>query len=257
MSSKARPNTVCVWHGTSAIDGRSPVALFISGLVRKSHNPKTGNMLQAWILRADMNPVEAICSAADSAVCGDCKHRGQLDADGILRNRSCYVSVKNAPLSVYRAWQRGNVPTVAIGAIADQLQGRTIRFGAYGDPAAVPVTIWRELSSRCKRATGYTHQWQTASLQGLCMASVDTVAERDAARQLGYRTFRVKAADEGLESGEISCPASDEMGKRTTCEACGLCNGATAADARKTIAINVHGIGTSSFRRVIALTAVS
>jgi hypothetical protein len=52
-------------------------------------------------------------------------------------------------------------------------------------------------------------------------------------------------------SGEITCPASDEAGKRTDCNSCGLCNGvAREHDARKSIAINVHGIGKSSFIRL-------
>jgi hypothetical protein len=49
--------------------------------------------------------------------------------------------------------------------------------------------------------------------------------------------------------GEIACPASDEAGKRTTCEKCKLCNGADTRnskgyqlyDNRKSISIIVHG----------------
>lgn len=249
-------NTVCVWRGVSEIDGVSPIAVFISGLARKSKNPKTGNMLQAWILRTDINPVESICLGEDYSICGDCKHRGTIDAGGILRGRSCYVSVKNAPLAIFRSWQRGRIPMVRIGHIADRLAGRTIRFGAYGDPAAVPSALWRELAARTSRHTGYTHQWQRANLQDLCMASADTSAETDAAIARGYRTFRVKTADDYLRPNEISCPASEESGKRTTCDACGLCNGRATNDARKTIAINAHGIGVTSFRKAIMLTQI-
>lgn len=245
-----RANTVLIWSGPSVIDG-SPIAVFLSGLSRKSKNPKTGDMVQAWILRTDISPVEAICTGQDVSICGDCKHRGTVDASGTLRGRSCYVSVKNAPLAVFRSWKRGMVPSATFGSVAPLLIGRKVRFGAYGDPAAVPVAVWRELASVCAGHTGYTHQWKTAGLQGLAMASADTPQEQTAARALGYRVFRVKLESEPLMAGEIACPASEEAGKRTSCEACGLCNGATRSnDSRKSIAINAHGIGTSSFIRL-------
>jgi hypothetical protein len=245
-----RANTVMIWQGESVIDG-SPIAVFLSGLSRKSKNPKTGNMVQAWILRTDISPVEAIVTARDFAICGDCKHRGYIDANGILRGRSCYVSVKNAPLAVYRAWKRGVIPAASVASISPALVGRKVRFGAYGDPAAVPVSVWRDLAAVCAGHTGYTHQWRNAGLQGLCMASADTPDEQAAARLMGYRVFRVKLEAEPLTAGEISCPASEEAGKRTSCESCGLCNGSKGAhDARKSIAINAHGIGTSSFIRL-------
>ena len=52
---------------------------------KASRNPKTGPMVQLWILRADVHPMEAISTGTDSSICGGCKHRG---ANG--RERSCY-----------------------------------------------------------------------------------------------------------------------------------------------------------------------
>ena len=85
-------------QGLSPIDGSPYVAI----LTLKSSNRKTGNMAQVWILRSDLNPVEAMSSGQDRSICGDCPHRKQDDG-----SRSCYVNVGQAPLSVYKGFKRG------------------------------------------------------------------------------------------------------------------------------------------------------
>ena len=145
---------------------------------------------------------------------------------------------------------RGNVVHISTcpnRAIPRSLAARAVRFGAYGDPTLIPLGILRYIAFFSKKWTGYTHQWRRAKYQPYreyIMASVDNLAELESARELGWRTFRVRANGAPLMQGEISCPASDEMEKRTTCERCGLCNGARRDnDARATIAIVVHGAG--------------
>ena len=67
-----------------------------------------------------------------------------------------------------------------------------VRLGTYGDPAAVPASIWSDLVAYSDGHTGYTHQWRTSpGLRGLCMASVDSEEEAIEAWALGWRTFRV------------------------------------------------------------------
>ena len=74
------------------------------------------------------------------------------------------------------------------------------------------------------------------------MASVETAEQRAAAHARGYRTFRIVASPDDLESGEILCPASKEAGHRTTCAECLLCNGKRGPDDhRKDIAVVAHG----------------
>ena len=124
--------------------------------------------------------------------------------------------------------------------------GRSVRLGAYGDPAVVPFELWEMVTSEARNHTGYTHQWMTCDqrLKKLCMASVDTFMEFREAQRRGWRTFRTIAAPEAVVSAgrdrEILCPASKEAGHRTTCEACGLCKG---AGEEANIAIVVHGAG--------------
>lgn len=228
-----------IYQGPSMIDG-SPIVVIVTGF-RKSKNSKTGAMLQTWILRADQTPTEAVKSGADQSICGDCRHR----------DSSCYVVVAQAPLAVYKAWQAGRYQDWT-GAFPDnRLQGRQIRLGAYGDPAAVPFRVWRRVfEQKLAGWTGYTHQWRNPDVQRLrnfVMASVDSPEEQAQASAAGWRTFRVRHAGETLGEREVICPASDEAGNRTTCEACNLCQG-QRSDA-KSIVITVHGTRAGNFTK--------
>jgi hypothetical protein len=135
------------------------------------------------------------------------------------------------------------------------MQGRVVRFGSYGDPAAAPIGIWQSLARMSAGHTGYTHQWRnvSAELQSLVMASCDSAAERDAAKAHGWRTFRVMSQGETLAAREINCPASKEAGEKTNCADCKACGG-TSAKAKVDIAIVVHGAAskTNAFNSRIA-----
>jgi hypothetical protein len=235
-----------LWRGPARYS-RDQIVVIATGYGRPSTNEKTGAMIQTYILVSDVDPVEAVRTGADGSICGAgdhaCSFRPAIA--GPNDSAACYVNKGHGPLAVWRAWTRDRYPILEpaeAGARAAAL-GRPIRIGTYGDPAMVPVAVWRALlqgAGSSGRHTGYTHQWRRAPfLRGLCMASVDNPRERDEARALGWRTFRV--GDEIL-AGEINCPASAEAGKRTTCEHCKLCNGSRGAgDRRADIAIRAHG----------------
>jgi len=250
------PSSAVVWRGRSLFDG-SPLVAVVTGLRGDSANAKTGaGLAQLWILREDLSPLSAIATGADESICGDCKHRG----DGTGKSRSCYVAVKNAPRAVWEAYRCGRYQTMRPADVATHLasMGMGIRIGAYGDGAAIPPNVIAEITS-ATRHTGYTHAWRNrADLAPFLMASCDTPAEQAQASSEGWRTFRVRTSSQDLAPREISCPASDEaLGKRTTCSACGLCDGAKLSDARKDIAIIVHGIGAKAFTSAtIPLTLV-
>lgn len=214
---KTPANGLILYRGPSKIDGRPIVAVAVN-LRRRSKNGKTGNMVAIYILSdAGVDPLQAIKDGEDRSICGDCPHRGT----------TCYVNVSQAPLSIYRGVQRGAYPTFHAPKHLDLFEGRHIRFGSYGDPAALPLWILILLSRVSDGWTGYTHQWRTCDprVARFCMASCETAAQREEAAARGYRTFRVRLEGQAAEKGEFVCPASEEAGKRLTCEECGACNG--------------------------------
>lgn len=240
-----QPSGYVIYQGASVLDGAPIVVIAITG---GSTNRKTGDMVQTYILRADVSPLEALQSGADASICGDCKHRPALGG-------ACYVNVTHGPRSVWEAWQRGNYPALSAAA-QDASAGRMVRLGTYGDPMAVPAAVWHALTFKAAGHTGYTHQWanftidahQRASVALLCMASVDNVNEAAIAKACGLRYFRVRTADEPLLAREFVCPASEEAGKRTTCGDCGACNGNAKPTAASAVIV-VHGPKASRFNR--------
>lgn len=225
-----------VYDGPSALDGQR--ILVIVSALKGSRNVKTGDMVQTYILRPDVDPVSAVRTGADVSICGDCKHRG----DGTGKGRSCYVTLAHGPLNVWRAWRRGIYPTMDPDAAALFLTGRMLRIGTYGDPAAAPLSLWQALTRWTAGHTGYTHQWRSIdpAWAGLVMASADTVDEANEAQALGYRTFRVGAGT--VFGREVRCPASAEAGKKTVCADCKACMG-MASKAKASIVIAPHGTG--------------
>ena len=236
-------NGVILYEGPSLIDGK-PIVAIATGLTGRSRNEKTGAMVQTWIMRADVAPHEAAHTGDDASVCGDCPHRGRIE-DGRNVGRSCYVTLFQAPLSVWKAYKRGVYQAASREEVAALFAGRMVRLGSYGDPAAVPVIVWQSAVVRAAGWTGYTHQWRTAprALASLCMASVETDAQARAARLQGWRTFRVRAEGQPLASKlEFICPASAEAGMKTDCASCRACMG-TSGKAKASPVIIAHGAG--------------
>jgi len=234
-------NGVILYEGPSQLDG-APIVVIATGLKQVSTNAKTGAMVQTYILRSDIPPMDAVKVGADESICGGCRHRG----DGTGKQRSCYVTLMHGPRGVYAAYKRGSYPK-AEGRLSDYFKGRMVRLGTYGDPMAVLSNVWNLVLAQAKGWTGYTHQWRLPNRDPdwakLCMASVDTEAEMHEAHALGYRTFRVTPLPhQNIRGVEVVCPASDEAGKRTTCEQCRACMG-TSGKARASIQIAAHGTG--------------
>lgn len=221
-----------LYQGASLLDGK-PIVVIATGYTDKSSNSKTGAMIQTWIMRSDIEPHTAVKTGDDASVCGDCPLRG---VNGI--GRSCYVTLHQAPLSVFRAFKRGAYAEASLNEIKELSTNKMVRLGSYGDPAAVPVHIWKLYTSEAKGWTGYTHQWQRSKdLQALCMASADTSELRDKAVSDGWRTFRVKTAEMPVMPNESVCPATT-VG--LDCATCGACKGSSSGN-KGTIVIDVHG----------------
>ncbi len=217
-------------------------------LTTRTTSRKIGDMVQLWIVPESLPFIRGE-RRDHTAVCGTCPHQGSETAP-----RTCYVM----PLAVNAVFRGAENPESSdLPGMLSAVEGRMLRLGAWGDPAMLPGAVLRSLTARASGWTGYTHQWSTpwgrrrsASLRRYVMASVDSPEERRSAKRLGYRTFRVLRSGETPEAGEILCPASPEAGERTTCDACGLCDGSRGiTDPRKDIAIFAHGSGAQAFDR--------
>ena len=235
-----KPLGYILYEGPSQLDG-APIVVIATGFRESSANRKTGAMIQTYILRSDMAPVAAVHEGADASICGDCPHRG---AAGNGSGRSCYVVLGQGPTVVYKAYKAGKYTPINYW---DVFNGRMVRFGTYGDPAAAPSDIWGRIANFAAGWTGYTHQWRTAEdLKYFCMASADSAAEAAAAQQAGWRTFRVTAPAGEVDARlsrllrESVCPASEEAGRKVTCLDCRACGG-TATGRRGSITIQAHG----------------
>lgn len=246
-----KANGYVIFEGASSYDGQ-PIAVIVTGIKSKSSNSKTGDMVQTYILRSDIDPVAALKIGADQSICGDCIHRPILSKQ--TGEASCYVNVGQGPLAVWKAYKKGNYPKADASFVAELIKGKKVRFGSYGDPCVAPVELFQQLASAASGHTGYTHRWRDTSfdLQSwspLVMASVDNIWEQQTARALGMRYFRVSIGIDELQDREVRCPASAEMGKRTTCVSCTLCSG-TSIKA-KSVVIADHGRGWQGRKKLL------
>ena len=224
------------------------IAVIATGFKAASTNAKTGAMVQIYIILRHESPMDGIKSGHDKFICGGCIHRAEYDSDGVMipGSRRCYVNLGKGARAVHACYARGGYRKLAPSEIAAVFAGLLVRFGAYGDPAMMPQWLVEIIASVARGRTGYTHQWETiaaAWLRPYVMASCDSAADAVRAVAAGWRYFRVAAFGDTVKTAnEISCPASAEAGKKTTCDRCRLCSGTTANDRRKSIVIQDHSV---------------
>ena len=201
----------------------------ITGIDRPSKNKKTGPMAQVRFSLVDINPIVAAETGADVGVCvQSCIHR-------LAHLATCYVNL---------AWQLSAWKSHVGQAveILTTLRGRAVRFGEHGDVGAVSrafvdyvISIARREHRHPRPWTAYTHAYDTRpDLREVCMASTDTIADRERAKLAGWRTFRPRPVGAPLLDGEIDCPYPT---RGITCNLCLLCNGGNHG---KDISIEIH-----------------
>lgn len=248
---------IVIYLGPSMLDGAPIVVLASVG----SSNVKTGSMVQTWIMRADVNPSETSAQGLDSSVCGNCPRRHSLGGD-------CYVQIVHAPRSVWASWDRAGQPGEnwadhdQIVRLTSDARQYGLRLGSYGDPAAVPHHVWRDLIAALapRSVVGYTHQWGKQSYHDVShndgvfhyqwlrvnvMASCDSVAEAATARSLGWRTFTAIPHGTPTPERSIQCPATRDRNP-LTCNTCGICDGAQGRPDRASVYLVEHGMRSQS-----------
>jgi len=230
---KPKERGYILYEGPSKLDGEPIVAI----MTMITNNAKTGDMVQLWILRSDINPVQASKIGEDSSICGNCPQRHHTGG-------ACYVNIGQAPNQVYKSFRRGIYPVFDYTLHSQYITGRKIRLGAYGDPAAVPFNVIERFAKLGVGHTGYTHQANHKSFDDryftLLMASADTPKQSLALQARGAKTFRVALPDDSLFEHESECFADSEG---IQCADCLQCNG-----KQGNIAIQVHGSRKSNFK---------
>jgi hypothetical protein len=235
VAAPRRSSCFVAYRGTSRLDAAPIVAVLYA--LAGSTNSKTGCVAQFIIAPQDVPPNTAVKNGADAAVCANCVHRPSSGG-------TCYV-VPTFP--ILAPWYATRYLEDDLDAACRALRssGRALRIGSWGDPTALPFDVIRALVGAARhgdrrRHTAYTQQWRTCDqrFREVAMASVISSQQRDQAKRLGWRTFRIRTAEMPVLDGEIICPATSEGGEKVTCARCLLCNGASAA---KDIVVVAHG----------------
>ena len=237
-----KPSGYILYEGASLLDGKPIVAIALMN----SNNSKTSKMIQILYIRTDVDPISANKSGEDYSICGDCKLRGKAHSRNdraTADERGCYVMLLGI-LAIYKAYKADRYPRIKTADFVEMTRGRTVRLGMYGDPACVPKRNNKMWIKNAKAHTAYSHQANTVGADydpTICMRSADTLDEARKAWAKGERTFRVGHLASMVKGKEILCPASEEAGRRTTCDKCKLCSGMTIN--AKSILIPAHGTG--------------
>ena len=239
------PSGVVLYRG-AGFDGTPIVAIAVLG---DSPNSKTGAMIQVHILCDNgESPPDAVRHDSDGAICDGCPLKGHA-----WKKRGCYVNVATGPLAVWKSYMAGNYPDYSRALHDEYFRNREVRWGAYGEPVLIPLSIMSHICDLASGWTGYTHRWQSARFRPYrryLMASTHTVAECEQAVGLGWRFF--KSANQHTEEDIarlraitpcFNCPASKEQGHRLQCWECLACNGmpSGSSEQRASVWIDTHG----------------
>jgi hypothetical protein len=95
-----------IYNGPSLLDGKPIVVI----ATFSNRNTKTGAVVQTYILRSDINPLEASKTGEDFSICGDCTMRGEVTTDPArkqAKGRRCYVNLGQGVLIVFKSYLRG------------------------------------------------------------------------------------------------------------------------------------------------------
>jgi len=231
-------------HNGYVVFENAKIVSIATGFREKSANDKTGDMIQVWILVKSHGPIEANKLGLDRQNCGGCALAGAFNrVTGERENRVCYVNLGQAPEGIYNAWRRGAYPTMES---VEMFRGKSVRLGAYGDPAFLPFPLIQSICDVARNWTGYTHQWRApifSAYKAYLMASADNEAQAHQAHRAGWRTFRLVGTIAERLATEVLC---DNERSGVQCTDCGKCNG-KASDSLS-IVIPAHGVGKKNLK---------
>lgn len=253
------PTRICLYDGPSRYNGaRIRAYLYLS-----QGNQKTGRVAGLLIVPAGAIDIRATWQAGENvAVCGNCPH-----LDG-----TCYALNGRTPMALRQTL----TAAATLEPVANVHQSvahflarhgiRALRSAVYGDAAALPVDTWYQIQAACTQTRtdvlGYTHGHvsgvDVSHLRRTHVLSVESAAEHEAARPLGWRTFRVAPAGTLPGPREFACPASAERGHKLTCGECLACGTRGNEFGSRSVLIWDHSpAGSSATRKHLAQLAIA
>ena len=237
------PTSVVLWSGPSMLTG-DPIMVVASRVREPSSNSKTGDMIQIYILPLDTHPAHAWHRGGIESVCPSaCAHRSDND-------KTCYVAWER--LGALWLAARKAIAAGRVGVSDGYFKGAIVRFGAGGDPSAVPLAVWESVASDARGWSGYTANWRDLSEDWalLFMASASTLPDVWRARSKGWRIYASSespAMDTALSAAGVKVCPSHTVGLQ--CTACRQCDGTTRGARRPDYFIPLHGIAGGKVRR--------
>ncbi len=279
-------NARIIWIGPSALDGKPIALLakiggngkvsngggqvigfavvslaLVEQVLADEHKDTPGGHMGGVYLRAIKPTIDSVCD----------------DACELKRNRKCYAqfnaqSTTEAVKMVRDAFKRTPIvaPEVPRSAatvkrtigrmldLADMGAGDYWRSMIVGSAAALPRYVMnavkRIMDAWKIAALAYVEAWRDRpDLKSTHMASCATMDDAREAMALGWRVFLSAPAESvgnTMPDGFTMCPGSkyhENAGrKRISCTECGLCDGSTDGDKRRSILNIRHGNGDAS-----------
>jgi hypothetical protein len=101
---KPNTNSLVLWSNAR-------IQLIVTGLTERSKNKKTGGMIQTYIIRTDMSPLDAMRQDKDKAICGNCPLRGSTKKQGKRKDRLVTSTLAKLPKLYTRPSRISAVPS--------------------------------------------------------------------------------------------------------------------------------------------------
>jgi len=210
----------------------------------KGNNRKIGKAIQIWIVPRSETVTESRRNGNDA--------KNQCKGCPLASNHGCYVGSYYVDAIQRSAWA-GKKPYAKNKAdIVRLVKGKFVRFGAYGNPSMIPLSLVKLIADNASGWTGYFHDWhlmpfkraQAYARYFMVSCEPDNYAQ---AKSLGFRAFVTRDPSRPAPAGLVDCPSS----RGITCSDCQLCCG-TSKPARS-VSIPVHGYQLKSATKAIAL----
>ena len=171
-----------------------------------------------------------------NANCMDCPFRdyGKCYTQKFFQTRGFVMQLK----SILRNNEIREIPKATPKDLVKWCKSNYVRFGTYGEPTKIPLNWVVKMASASYNFTGYTHQWRKAKgYEKYFMASTHSKLETKLASEFGYRSFMTTNDLSFKDKDFIRCPASKEVGRKMSCEDCGLCKGVSHSSKRNIVIV--------------------